>query len=92
MLLVVEKSGAIVIFGEAFEGAGFVLLNACVDVAGDAYVEGSSGAAHDVGVAGFHVYSFELGGEKGSKVVVSIDLRGPSTALRFAQNDGFCVL
>jgi hypothetical protein len=36
------------------------LLNAGVDVAGDAYVEGSGGTAHDVGVAGFHFDPFKL--------------------------------
>jgi hypothetical protein len=50
-LLVVEEASAVVLLGKAFEGAVFVLLNAGVDVAGNAYVEGSGRAAHDVSVA-----------------------------------------
>ena len=56
MLLVVEKACAVVLFGEAFEDAVFVLFDAVVDVACDAYVEGASVAAHDVGVAGLHSF------------------------------------
>jgi hypothetical protein len=40
------------------------LLDAGVDLAGDAYIEGSGGTAHDVGVA-CHFDPFELGGGKG---------------------------
>ena len=52
MGFVVEEAGAVVFFGEAFEGAVFVLLHAGVEVAGYAYVECAGVAPHDVGVAG----------------------------------------
>jgi hypothetical protein len=45
----------VILTGEAFEGADFVLADSRVDVAGDADVEGAGEAPHDVGVAGFHV-------------------------------------
>ena len=60
MGFVVEETDAAVLFREAFEGAVFVLLDADVDVAGDADVECAGVAAHDVGVAGNG--SFLLGG------------------------------
>jgi hypothetical protein len=60
VLLVVEEAGAVVFFGEAFEGAVFVLLDSGVDVAGYTCVQGSGGAAYDVGVAGFHDGPFDL--------------------------------
>ena len=44
------------LFRETFEGAVFVLEDAGVYVAGDADVEGAGWAAHDVGVAGLHVW------------------------------------
>ena len=53
---VVEKAGAVVLFGKAFEGAVFVLLDANVDITGYADVERSGVAAHDVGVAGLHFF------------------------------------
>ena len=54
VLFGVEQAGAGVGFGEAFEGAVLVLEDASVECAGDADVEGAGGAAHDVGVAGWH--------------------------------------
>ena len=102
MGFVIEEAGAAVFFGEAFEGAVFVLLCAGVNVAGDADVECAGVTAHDVGVAR-HFW--------GSSLVVWLSIkcwgfvverfgrfwwfercRGPSTSLRSAQDDGFfCV-
>jgi len=50
----VEKAGAVVFFGEAFERAVLVLQDSCVELAGYADVERAGGAAHDVGVSGRH--------------------------------------
>lgn len=50
----VEQASAAVGFGEAFEGSVLVLLDARVEGAGDADVERARGAAHDVGVSGWH--------------------------------------
>ena len=63
MLLVVEEAGAVVLLRETFEDAVFVLLNADVDVTGDAYVERACVAAHDVGVA-CHLFLFSSMVEK----------------------------
>ena len=52
---VLEEAGAVVGFGEAFEGAFFLLQDPDVDVAGHADVEGAGWAAHDVAVAGLDV-------------------------------------
>jgi hypothetical protein len=50
------------------------------------------GLAHDVGVAG-HFVPFELSGGKGLIGMGDVwGLRGPSTSLRFAQDDEIFVL
>ncbi len=98
MGFVVEEAGAAVLFRESFEGAVFVLLYADVDVAGDADVECAGVAAHDVGVAGngfvppwwvwLSIKCWDLG-LKGSGGLGGVSiLRGPSTTLRSAQDDG----
>ena len=50
-------------------------------------MQGSRVAAHDVGVAGFHFSHLNSAVEKVRCFLVSLDLRGPSTSLRFAQDD-----